>query len=117
ILPAEFSQRGARFSPDGRFFSYLSNENGKDEVYVQRFDPSLGSEAGSGAKSAGGKWMVSKGGGLSAHWRGDGKEILYLAPDGDFMSVGVSTTPIFQAGVPKRIFKPKAAPRFWDVTA
>ncbi len=112
ILPAEFNQRGARFSPDGRFFSYLSDESGKDEIYVQTFYPS----AGAGAKSVGGKWMVSKGGGLSAHWRGDGKEILYLAPNGDLMSVEVSTTPVFQAGVPKRLFNPKAASRYWDVT-
>ena len=112
LLPAEFNQRGARFSPDGRFFSYLSNENGKDEIYVQSFDPSLGS----GAKSAGGKWMVSKGGGLSAHWRGDGKEILYMAPNGDLMSVEVSTAPVFQAGVPKRLFKSTIAARYWDVT-
>jgi len=118
LLPAEFGQRGARFSPDGRFFSYISNENGKDEIYVQSFDPSLGSGAGgSGAKSGGGKWMVSKGGGLSAHWRGDGKEIFYLAPNGDLMSVEVSTAPVFQAGVPKRLFNPKAASRFWDVTS
>ena len=61
--------------------------------------------------------MVSKGGGLSAHWRGDGKEIIYLAPNGDLMSVDVSTTPVFQAGVPKRLFNPKAASRYWDVTS
>jgi Tol biopolymer transport system component len=113
LLPAEFAQRGARFSPDGRFFSYISNENGKDEIYVQSFDPS----GRSSEKAAGGKWMVSKGGGLSAHWRGDGKEILYMAANGDLMSVDVSTTPVFQAGVPKRLFNPKAASRFWDVTS
>lgn len=106
LLPAEFDQRGARFSPDGRFFSYLSTENGKDEVYVQAFDPSLGSGAW-GSRSAGGKWMVSKGGGLSAHWRGDGKELLYMAPNGDLMSVDVSTTPVFQAGVPSAFSIPK----------
>ncbi len=118
LLAAEFNQRGARFSPDGRFYSYISNESGKEEIYVQSFDPSLGSGAGgAGAKSAGGKWMVSKGGGLSAHWRGDNKEILYLAPNGDMMSVDVSTTPVFQAGVPKRLFNPKSASRFWDATS
>ena len=33
------------------------------------------------------------------------------------MSVEVSTAPVFQAGVPKRLFNPKAASRFWDVTS
>jgi serine/threonine protein kinase/Tol biopolymer transport system component len=110
LLPREFNQRGARFSPDGKFFSYLSTESGKDEVYVRTFDPS-----GSDNTGKAGKWMVSKDGGGGAHWRADGKEILYLAPDQTMMSVEVTTTPVFQAGVPKPLFKSSAS-IFWDVT-
>jgi serine/threonine protein kinase/Tol biopolymer transport system component len=110
LLAPEFNQRGARFSPDGKFFSYLSTESGKDEVYVRTFDPS-----GSGNAGKAGKWMVSKDGGGGAHWRADGKEILYLAPDQTMMSVEVTTTPVFQAGVPKPLFKSSAS-IYWDLT-
>jgi hypothetical protein len=34
---------------------------------------------------------VSSGGGIDPHWRSDGREILYLAPDRTIMAVSVST--------------------------
>ena len=111
LLPSEYNQRGARFSPDGRFYSYLSSESGKDEVYVRSFDPSAPSS------SSGGKWMVSKDGGSGAHWRADGKEILYMAPDQTVMAVEVSTGPVFQSGVPKPLFKSPSASIFWESSA
>ena len=111
LLPPEFNNRGARFSPDGRYFSYLSTESGRDETYVRTFDPTAG--AGS---ATGGKWMVSKDGGGGAHWRADGKEMLYFAPDLTLMSVDVSTSPVFQAGVPKALFKSSVASIYWEST-
>jgi serine/threonine protein kinase/Tol biopolymer transport system component len=111
LLPPEFNNRGARFSPDGRYFSYLSTESGRDETYVRTFDPTAG--AGS---TTGGKWMVSKDGGGGAHWRADGKEMLYFAPDLTLMSVDVSTSPVFQAGVPKALFKSSVASIYWEST-
>ncbi len=57
-----------RFSPDGRWVSYVSSETGTNEIYVQPFPPS------------GGKWQVSSGGGHSPRWRGDGRELFYLTP-------------------------------------
>jgi serine/threonine protein kinase/Tol biopolymer transport system component len=109
LVKTEYNERGARFSPDGRWFSYTSNENGKDEAYVRPFDPSS-------VTSNGGQFMVSKGGGQSPHWRGDGKELFYQAPDGAMMSVEVTTSPVFKAGVPQPLFKGPAGERFWDVT-
>ncbi len=106
-----FDEDGARLSPDGRYFAYLSNSSGKDEIYVRPFDNSF-----SGARPAGGTSMVSKNGGRAVRWRADGKEIFYVVPGGDLMSVDVSTTPVFQAGVPKPLFKPPAS-LSWDVTA
>lgn len=111
ILHTQFNERGARLSPDGRFFAYVSNSSGKDEVYVQTFDASSSGPAG-------GTVMVSKDGGTSARWRGDGREIFYNTPDGNIMSVDVSNTPVFQASVPKVVFRPPASPGlFWDVTS
>jgi len=57
--------------------AYYSDESGKIEVYVQPFLPS------------GEKWKVSANGGQQPRWRSDGKEIYYLAANGDLMAVEV----------------------------
>ena len=95
FLNSEFDERNGKFSPDGRFVTYLSNESGKDEVYVSSF-PS----------STGGKWSISSGGGYQPRWRQDGKELLYLTADGKLMSVDVTLAPTFMAGPPKVLFQP-----------
>src|SRR5262249_32638496 len=46
-----------RFSMDGRWIAYRSNESGNSEIYVRPFP------LGSGAK-----WRISSGGGLYAFW-------------------------------------------------
>jgi hypothetical protein len=101
-----------KISPDGRWFAYASRESGRGEIYVRPFDPS------SANPSAGGKWMISKGGSAVAppFWRGDGREIFYKAADGAIMSVSVSTKPTFQADEPKPLFKAPQAVAFFEVT-
>jgi serine/threonine protein kinase len=110
LSPSGFDEQEARLSPDGRYFAYISNSSGKTEVYVRAF------EGSPGAKPPGGTVMVSKNGGRAVRWRGDSKEIFYTGSGGDLMSVDVSTTPVFQAGMPKPMFK-YPAPINWDVTA
>ena len=116
LLKTEFAEPAERsFPPDGRWFSYTSNKSGKDpEAYVRAFDPAF--VPGSGNPTPGGEFIVSKDGGASPHWRGDGKEIFYLAPDGGVMSVDIATSPEFKAGVPKRLFKVPPGVVFWDVS-
>jgi Tol biopolymer transport system component len=114
LLRTEFAERGARFSPDGRWFTYTSNKSGKDEAYVRAFDPAF--VPGSGNPSPGGEFLISKDGGASPHWRGDGKEMYYLAPDGGVMSVDITTSPEFKAAVPKLLFKGPPRVVFWDVS-
>ena len=114
---SEFNEIWAKISPDGRWIAYHSDESGKDQIYVRPFDPSLVS----GSPSAGGtplkgKWMVSKDGGTTAVWRRDGKELFYLSLDGAAMAVEVSTSGVFQAGVPKVLFKVPGGVLFWDAT-
>ena len=96
----EFELLEAHFSPDGRFLAYRSNESGRYELYVQSIDLS------SGLPAAGGKWQVSNRGALGmVHWRGDGSELYYLAADGAVMAVEVTTTPAFEAGPQKVLFR------------
>jgi Tol biopolymer transport system component len=103
-LRDEYSVAQARFSPDSRFIAYLSDEIEADvfEVYVRPFDAGTSDVSAGGAKPA----RVSKAGALGMiFWRQDGKELYYLTPDWEVMAVDVATTPTFQAGTPKVLFK------------
>jgi Tol biopolymer transport system component len=68
ILATPFAEGQGRFSPDGRWIAYMSNESGAFEVYVRPFSP----DAGAGASGA--KWLISKGSGVLPRWRADGKQ-------------------------------------------
>ncbi|HEY8225534.1 MAG TPA: hypothetical protein VIG25_09670 [Pyrinomonadaceae bacterium] len=97
ILPfiqTEFIETQGRFSPDGRWVAYASNESGPYQIYVQSFPLS------------GGKWQVSTMGGAQPQWRRDGRELFYLAPDRKLMTVEVNgTESTFVAGIPKPLFE------------
>jgi len=94
FLQGEFSAASGQFSPDSRWISYASDESGRPEIYVQPFP----------ASSAGGKWLVSNGGGTQPHWRRDGKELFYIAPDGKLMAAEVSADRAFHPGIPRPLF-------------
>ncbi len=97
FLRTEFSERDGRFSPDGKWVAYQSNETGRYEVYVRTFSPQ---EPGGG-----GKWQVSVDGGVEPRWRKDGKELFFHAPDRKLMAVEVKAGARFQAGVPRPLFQ------------
>ena len=108
--PANESQ--GQFSPDGHWVAYTSNESGMSEIYVVPFPPSPG----------GGKWLVSRGGGVQSRWRRDGKELFYISPDSKLMAVEVTTRPEFQSGTPQALFMTdlidtgiRTGPMSWDV--
>jgi serine/threonine-protein kinase len=65
-----------RFSPDGRWIAYRSNESGSPEIYVRPFSP-----------ASGGKWQISSGGGLYPCWSGNGRELFYETTDNRIMVV------------------------------
>jgi Tol biopolymer transport system component/predicted Ser/Thr protein kinase len=75
-----------RFSPDGRWLAYTTDESGRYEVYVQSFPPS------------GTKWPVSRDGGTRPRWRDDGRELFYLDGAGRLMAVPVEPGPTFRTG-------------------
>src|SRR5207245_2782644 len=80
-LQTPFVESEARFSPDGKWMAYTSNESGRNQVYVQAIP------AGSG------KWQISTEGGSAPHWRRDGKEIFYIALDRKLMVVPMRLGP------------------------
>jgi Tol biopolymer transport system component len=92
FLTTKANEFQAQFSPDGRFLAYASDESGAYQVYVQPFPPT------------GGKWQVSTGGGVQPRWRGDGKELFYIAPDRSLMAVEVKTNPALSFSAPRTLF-------------
>jgi Tol biopolymer transport system component/DNA-binding winged helix-turn-helix (wHTH) protein len=93
-LPANTATlRDARFSPDGRWVAYSSDESSSTQIYVQSFP------AGSS------KIQISTAGGMQPRWRADGKELYYVAPDGELMAVEVKDNHSSEVGDPKPLFK------------
>jgi serine/threonine-protein kinase len=84
------NETGGIFSPDGKWFSYVSNESGKNEVYVSAFPQHEG------------KWQISNGGGTGAIWSRDGKELFYLNGT-SLMVVDVRTATAFDYTVPRKL--------------
>jgi Tol biopolymer transport system component len=66
--------RAGQLSPDGRWIAYQSDESGQNEIYVAAFPKPAGSVP------------VSLTGGKFPTWRRDGKELYYLAPDGNLIA-------------------------------
>lgn len=92
FLQSTFSQSNPRFSPDGHWVVYMSNESGHDEIYVQPYP------------GPGGKWLISTGGGFFPLWAHSGREIFFRSED-KMMVVPVETQPTFKAGTPRMLFR------------
>lgn len=103
ILPLEENQTAApflnspageanpRFSPDGRWLAFDSNESGRQEVYVVPFP------------RGNAKYMVSSGGGSNPFWDRRGKE-LYFTRGSSVMAVEIISTSPFDYSAQKKIF-------------
>ena len=77
IMKDRFAVDEPQVSPDGRWLAYISRESGPYEVYLEPF------------RRRGERVRVSPNGGGQPRWRGDGKELFYLSPDGRLMAVDV----------------------------
>jgi hypothetical protein len=99
VLATAFPEGQGSFSPDGRWIAYASTESGSPEVYVRPFSAEKTTEV-----SSGGKWLISKNGGLQPRWRADGRELFYYTTALQLMAVDISTEKGFQAGIPRQLF-------------
>ena len=110
FLSTPANEAAAKFSPDGRYLAYASDESGRVEVFVRPFPEGSG------------KWQVSVNGGTQPRWRHDGGELFYVE-ESTLMAVSVSTEQGFVLGQPERLFESEdlravayASPRY-DVSA
>jgi len=108
LLSAKVGTQGVALSPDGRWLAYSSNESGLPEIYVEP----LRTAADGTPSIAGGKWVVSNGGGTAPAWRRDGKELFFTnSSAATLMSVSVSITgDHFQSDKPQPLFDLDAHP-------
>ena len=91
FLDTPFTERGPMFSPDGKWIAYVSNESGRNEVYVQPYP------------GPGGKRQISTDGGVEPVWSANGRELFYREGT-QMVAVAVGTQPTFTAGTPQVLF-------------
>ena len=92
VTRIEGTARNARFSPDGKWLAYQSNETGRMQVYVIEY-PGLTR-----------KTPVSTEGGTEPAWRSRGGE-LYYRNGQSMMAVNVTTSPSLTLGTPHELFR------------
>jgi eukaryotic-like serine/threonine-protein kinase len=98
LLQSPFDKKEVRFSPDGRFLAFISNESGQPEVYVMPYP------------GPGEKIRLSSGGARLLQWGRDGKELFYLSSNERLMSLPIRTSPSLQTGTPVALFKLEGQP-------
>lgn len=81
VATSPATERNARFSPDGNWIAYQSDEGGRNEVYVQPFP---GTQAQ--------RQRVSLGGGVSPQWGRKGRELYFISADNRLMVVSADAT-------------------------
>jgi eukaryotic-like serine/threonine-protein kinase len=101
------SSRDAQVSPDGGFIAYVSNESGRDEIYVAPIPPGTG------------RVPISAAGGTNPRWSRSGRELFFLGPDRSVMAVDVVLGQTASAGIPRKLFQRGASfgSLDYDVTA
>ncbi|UCC31866.1 MAG: PD40 domain-containing protein, partial [Phycisphaerales bacterium] len=109
LLPIEPDEDGARkpatlsaspsidgfaaFSPDGKWIAYVSDDSGRQEVYVCPYhDDAI---AGAGIP-------ISTDGGARPRWAADGKTLYYWAEPNWLMAVSITTEPTLNASKPRQ---------------
>lgn len=92
VIAGPGNQRNARFSPDGRFVAFSSDESGTPEVLVQSL-------------ADGARWRVAAG--SEAYWREDSRALFLVGLEGDVELVPITRTPTgFSFDTPVRLFAP-----------
>jgi len=91
LLDSRFDERSPAISPDDRWLAYVSDETGRDEVYVRPFPEGAG------------RWLISAAGGTEPRWRRDGRELFYRNADTLF-AVQVQTQSGFTLGERAALF-------------
>jgi Tol biopolymer transport system component len=91
FLRTPSNESAPRFSPDGRWLAYVSDESGRYEVYLQPYP------------GPGGKRQISTEGGTEPLWNRNGRELFYRSGN-KMMAVQITTQSGFAFGSPRMLF-------------
>jgi Tol biopolymer transport system component len=91
FLQTRSSEAAPRFSPDGRWVAYVSDESGREEIYVRPYP------------GPGGRWPISTDGGTEPLWNPRGRELFYRKGN-KLMAVDIAFQPTPVAGTPRLLF-------------
>ena len=93
FLETEFDEGYCRFSADGRWLAYLSNESGRYDLYLTRFP------------GGDGKWQISKNGSdWLIGWNDAMDEVYFLDDDGDVAVIGITLGDQVVVDTPEKLF-------------
>ena len=92
FLTSPFSEFNPNLSPDGRWLAYVSNESGRDEIYVTSFPQPRG------------RLQISTEGGTQPAWAPSGAELFYRN-DRKMMAVDIVTEPELTPANPRLLFE------------
>ena len=100
VLDTPYAKGRFQFSPDGHWLAYMSPESGAPEIYAGSFPDMTKAR------------QISNSGGCTPVWRKDGKELFYMAAQGQVMSVDVKGGLSLETSLPKLLFRVAEAPPF-----
>ena len=92
FLATPANERSPQFSPDAHWLAYVSNESGRDEVYLMPFP------------GGGRRWTISTDGGAEAVWSHDGRSLFYRQGN-RMLEVELDFGPPLSAARPHVIFE------------
>ena len=95
--PSQFDKREVRFSPDGRYLAFISNESGQAEAYVTPFP------------GPGERIRISPEGARLLQWGRDGA-VYFTSAAGKLVSLPVRTSPTLEIGTPTALFTVSSKP-------
>jgi serine/threonine-protein kinase len=91
------SERNGRFSSDGRWIAYQSDQTGRNEIYVQPFPGTIDQ-----------RQRVSLNGGTSPQWGRKGRELYFMSADNHLMVAAANPTSekgSLEFNTPKQLFR------------
>lgn len=97
FVQTPYTELNPKFSPDGKWIAYQSDESGRSEVYVAPFP------------GPGGKWQISSAGGTQPVWSRDGREVYFFSPAYQMMAAAIRASGAsLQPGNAVPLFTPAA---------
>ena len=98
LLVSEYEETASQLSPDSRWVAYQSDVSGTNEIYLQ----SVNGDGSAGRQ----KIRVTANGGVQPRFRGDGRELFFIANDGQMMAVSLEAEgETLRASAPKALFQ------------